>query len=242
MSGHSKWAQIKRSKGIKDVKKSHELGKLSKDITLATRLGASGDINSNPYLRVAVDKAKASNMTNEKIKYAIDKGLGIHDKDNNLVVKMYEAYSPSGVAILIECETDNPNRTLGELKTYLTKKGGKFTPEGSISWQFIEVGIIELETKENLALELIDIEGVSDVNEEGGVITLITEKNEISAITNRLKEDFGSRLKLISAEISMIAENTLGLTQSQYEELENFIEGIHEISEVTNIWHNGERV
>ncbi|MDQ7021718.1 MAG: YebC/PmpR family DNA-binding transcriptional regulator [Candidatus Dojkabacteria bacterium] len=148
MAGHSKWNNIKKTKGANDIKRGKVFSKLSKDIEIATRIGESGDLTFNPTLRVLVDKAKAANMTSDKIQNAINKGLGISSSDEITYENTYELYGPNNIAILVDTETDNTNRTLTEIKTYVHKAGGKMVPEGSISWQFVEMGLIQLKILE----------------------------------------------------------------------------------------------
>ena len=163
MSGHSKWAQIKRSKGAADVKKGALFSKLSKQITIAAKDGSSPDTNFK--LRLAVQKARESAMPNDNIERAIKKASGADA--NNMHTLQYEGYGPAGTAFIVEAASDNPNRTFQNIRTIFAKNGGNIGQPGSVAWQFQTKGQILVERAENLSeIELSNIDaGVDDVRE-----------------------------------------------------------------------------
>lgn len=247
MAGHSKWANIKRTKGANDAKRSAVFNRLSKEITVAARLGESGDINFNPMLRVSVDKAKAANMTSDRIQKAINKGIGLNDGSEVMIENTYEAYAPHGVAMLIDVETDNANRVITDLKTYVSKNDGKMSSEGSISWQFNEIGYIEVSiinatNPEELSLELLDLEGLNDFKvvetEEFKGLALYTAKESLKNISDIIKERYKDILELKTAKLIKHSNTPLKLEPTQQEEVEEFISGLEEVPDITEIWTN----
>src|SRR5690606_3901674 len=145
MSGHSKWHSIRRTKGVLDQRRGQLFTKLARDITIATREGGSGDPDANFRLRLAVDKARASNMPSANIPRAIDRGLG-KGNESALEEITYEGYANGGVALLIETATDNRNRTNAEVRSTLTKAGGSPGEPGSVGWMFEQKGLITIDT------------------------------------------------------------------------------------------------
>ncbi len=246
MSGHSKWATIKRSKGAADAKRGAAFTRLSKDIINATRLGKSGDINFNPILRVAIEKAKLQNMTNERIEKAIKKGLGISDESEFIFEKTYEAYGPGGVAILIDCETDNPNRTVTEIRTIITKAGFKMVAEGSLSWQFEEVGEIivdipssEISLEDEFILMVMEYQGVKDIQVESkNSVRITTERELLKEVHDNILKDFGQKTIINSIKIVKLAKNSIDLSDNDIKALLELEEKIYTCNDVVNIWTN----
>jgi YebC/PmpR family DNA-binding regulatory protein len=146
MSGHSKWSQIKRKKGLQDEKRGRAFTRIIKEITVAARLGG-GDIAGNPRLRAAVDEAKAQNMPKENIERAIKRGTGELEGVTYEEI-VYEGYGPGGVAVMVECVTDNKNRTVSDIRKVFSKHGGKLGESGSVSWMFDKRGVVVLEGNE----------------------------------------------------------------------------------------------
>ncbi|MCA9386404.1 YebC/PmpR family DNA-binding transcriptional regulator [Candidatus Dojkabacteria bacterium] len=244
MAGHSKWANIKRTKEAQDKKRASTFTKLSKDITVSAKLGESGDVNFNPMLRVAVDKAKAASMPNDNIQRAIDKGIGVSADSSTVVENTYEFYGPNGTAFLVDTETDNPNRTITELKTMATKNGLKMASEGSISWQFKEVGIIEFTVTANrdldeIILSLFEIPGIIDTvrKEEEKKILVKTERSEFKSVFDSIKKQFENEIKIEKAELAKVTDALVDAisVKDRLEELEALIE---ENQDVVNIWTN----
>lgn len=167
MSGHSKWSTIKRQKGAKDLKRGMTFTKIANAISFAARAGGSGDPETNPRLRVALEQAKAVNMPKENIQRAIDRGLG-KLPGQKMEEVMFEGFAPGRVGVIIEGVTDNKNRTLSEIRNILERNGGSLASQGAVSYMFEEVGEIKVKTKggdkEEEMLELIDL-GAIDVEE-----------------------------------------------------------------------------
>lgn len=261
MSGHSKWAKIKRAKGLNDAKKGALFTKLAKNISLAAS-EAGGDIDMNFALRLAVDKAKAANMPSDNIARAIKKGTGELDGGVKMTKVSYEAYGPESVGMIIDCTSDNTNRAHAEIKNLVESYNGKMAEAGSVSWQFKELGSILIEPKilkksekfggadtfenvdkDELVLELMEIPGVIDISEsseeddDGNVITLLeitTDKNEFAQVDKALRS---KNLKINSSELAKIADNLVEISESSREKLDQLIESLEESSDIDNIWH-----
>lgn len=257
MSGHSKWSTIKHSKGVQDAKRSSLFSKLSKDIIVAVQIGGSGDPNFNPILRLAIAKAKSANMTNDKIEHAVNKGMGNSSSDEIIYYKTYEAYGPSGVAILIDCQTDNPNRTIGEIKTIINKNGGKMLSEGSISWQFKETGYIKISVKkdelegiqekekyieENLILSMLEIDRIEDIKpiliDDVHYIEIYCSRQMLKQTHGELQARFNGKIDIEEANIIKIAQNLVNISNEEKERVEEFIDKIKECEDVDNVWDN----
>lgn len=239
MSGHSKWKTIKHAKGVQDAKRGAIFSRLSKDIIIATQLGGGSDIKFNTYLRVAVEKAKTANMTTEKIDKAIAKGMGKADGDS-LLEKIYEVNGFGGVVILIDCETDNSNRTVGELKNIVNKIGAKLVPEGSLSWNFEELGKIVIEKKDNIdetLLNIISLEGVVDVENEESIITIYTNREDLKSVLELIKGNI-SDYYFVEANLVKVAKDKLDVSEEIYKKNEELIDEIKNHSDVVYVWDN----
>jgi YebC/PmpR family DNA-binding regulatory protein len=255
MSGHSKWSNIKRSKGLQDAKRGNLFTRLSKDISIAVKLGGGKDINSNSMLKVAVSKAKLANMPNDRIQKAIDRGLGITKQGDLQYEKIYEAYTPHQVPVLIEVLTDNPNRTHSDIKIALTKNGGKLVNEGSISWQFKEVGLIKtkrkvdnqkekIKTLEELELALFEIDGIENVKTyselEGDLIEVIIETKKEAL--KRVYDEIVTKMDDLEVESANLAKIYIGpeidfsRDAKSFEEFQKWIDNLQDIAEVENVW------
>lgn len=192
MSGHSKWSTIKRAKGAADIKRGATFTKLANTITLAAKLGGSGDPNSNPRLRTALDSARAVNMPKENIQRAIDRGLG-KLPGQTIEEVVFEGFGPGKVAFYVEAVTDNKMRTLSEVKNMFDRSGGNLGSQGSTAYMFDKKGEIRLKSKggevEEEMLELIDLgaEDVEDFEEEGVQKFLVyTESTKVNEVSNNI--------------------------------------------------------
>ncbi len=202
MSGHSKWATIKHKKGAADAKRGKLWGKIIKEITVAARLGG-GDLNANPRMRTAVDKAKGANMPNDTIDRAIKKGTGelegsTYDEIN------YEGYGPGGVALLISAMTDNKNRTVGEIRSLLTKYGGSMGEVGCVNWMFHKKGMIVVpkdQIKEDDLMELVINAGAEDMHTLEDNYEVVTAPEDFDAVKAAVEK---KNLKTTLAEIMMV--------------------------------------
>lgn len=243
MAGHSKWAKLKHTKGLVDAKKGVVLSKISKDIITAVKVGGNADQNFNPMLRLAISKAKDANMTNDRVERAIKRGMGGTNSDEIIQEKTYEAYGPAGFSILIDTESDNPNRTLTDIKTIVNKNGGKMASEGSISWQFNEVGFIKIEIEESqtqqLEEKILDIDGIEDIeteSEEGkSQVSIIISKDKFREAYSKIGEITSS---ITEAKLIMQTKNLMDLGDEELEKASDFIGLLEEVSEVTNTWTN----
>lgn len=248
MAGHSKWAKLKHTKGLVDVKKGALLSKISKDIITAVKVGGSPDPNFNPMLRLAISKAKEANMTNDKVERALKRGMGGTSSGDEIITEStYEAYGPGGFSLLIDTETDNSNRTLTDIKTIINKNGGKMASEGSISWQFKEVGLIKIEIDSAKGLELenkvLDVDGVEDIDKEEDenkniISVIISKENFRDAYSNIGEIVKNLNANILEAKLIMQTANLMDLTDEDLERAAEFISKIEEVSEVTNVWTN----
>jgi len=241
MSGHSKWKTIKYAKGAKDAKRASDFTKISKEISTAAQLGGGADPLFNYLLRVPIEKARAANMTNERIEHAIKRGLGLLKDEKIMHNNTYEAYAPDGTALLIDSTTDNPTRTIAELKTIVQKNGGKLLNEGSISWKFKEIGRIIFEIPHNLSsdeVELMLIESVPlddmEIVEEDNKkkVYVIVKKEKLKEATNEIIKTFGE----VKFEETGIAKIPNDYTHEYNDELQSFIEKIEDYDDVDNVW------
>ncbi|GAB4284774.1 MAG: YebC/PmpR family DNA-binding transcriptional regulator [Candidatus Dojkabacteria bacterium] len=246
MAGHSKWKNIQRTKQAQDKERAKNFTKLSKDITNAVKFGDSGDPQLNPLLKVAIDRAKALNMPNDRINRAIDKGLGKTSDDTLTYENTYEFYGPQNTTFVVDTETDNPNRTITDLKVLANKNNLKLADQGSISWQYNEVGEIVLleqdqETPkvdfDTLILSIIEIEGIVDVQQSETRIIIICEKSKLKDITDKIGRIVkAANFSIYSVNIVKKAENFVNLNYS--DEIQKIIDALLDFEEVINIWTN----
>lgn len=203
MSGHSKWAKIHRGKAIEDAKRGAVFTKLGNAIALAARGGA--DPATNFSLRLAIEKAKAANMPSNNIQKAVDRGSGKLGGEQIQEV-MYEGYGPGGTAILVECATDNVNRTYPDVRLAFSKHGGNIAEKGSVAFQFDRKGMILIKgSGEELLLQVLDA-GAEDAEEEDGEMTIYTDPKELVTVRDRLKE---MGLEVLEAEPTFVPQNTV---------------------------------
>ncbi len=203
MSGHSKWETIKRAKGANDAKRGVLFTKLGNNIAIAARSGADPDTNFS--LRLTIDKAKAANMPSNNIQRAIDRGSGKLGGEQIQEV-MYEGYGPGGVAILVECATDNLNRTYPEVKLAFSKNGGSIAEKGAVAFQFDRKGAIRIDGKgDEVMLQALDA-GAEDVVEEDEGSVVYTAPKELARVRDALKE---AGLEIKEAELTYVPNNTI---------------------------------
>lgn len=226
MSGHSKWSQIKRTKGALDAKRGVLFSRLSKKISLAVKEGGSGDLSTNFKLRTIVEKAKEARVPSDTIERAIKKGLG---QNGNIIEEaVYEGYGPFGTAFLIEAATDNKNRTVAQIKHILEQHGGNLGATGSVAWQFNIKGqiLIERDQDDLSELELIAIDdGAEDVRESKEGLEVYTTPETLQTIKSVLEK---AGAKIAQAEIIKESSQGVDLTEDQkpkvdtlFAELEN---------------------
>jgi YebC/PmpR family DNA-binding regulatory protein len=240
MSGHSKWATTKRKKRAIDAKRSKIFTKVAKLITIAARDGKSGDPTMNPSLRLAIDNAKAVSMPKENIDRAIKRGIGGADGGAQLEEVTYEAYGPNGVAILVECLTDNKNRALGEVRATINKAGGSIASAGSVSYLFTKVGQIIIDetknSKKGEELEMLIIEsGADDFAKEDDLYIVTCAFTELNNVKKNL-EDAG--VTVDSAEFGQIPSTYVDLPEDKKEKIETLLENIDDLDDVNNVYSN----
>lgn len=207
MSGHSKWSTIKREKGAKDAARGAVFTKLGNAIAIAARSGTDPDTNF--ALRLAIDKAKAANMPSANIQRSIDR---IKDKDSaQLQEVLYEGYGPGGVAVLVECATDNTNRTYPEVKLAFSKHGGSIAEKGAVAFQFDHKGMIRVKaTGDEVLLQALDA-GAEDVQEEDGESIIYTAATDLAKVRDALRE---AGLEISEAELTYVSNNTVEITDA----------------------------
>src|SRR5581483_5847804 len=208
MSGHSKWAQIKRQKGVNDARRGALFTKVGREITVAAREGG-GDPNANFRLRLAVEKAREVNMPQDNIQRAINRGTGADKEGGQLEELFYEGYGPGGVAMMIQVLTDNRNRAAADVRNVFTRGGGNMGEGGSVAWMFDQKGLITvaLDGANAEDVELAAIEaGADDIQESDGILEVYTEKTALDAVRRTLDEQ---KLKIESADLVMVPKTVM---------------------------------
>jgi YebC/PmpR family DNA-binding regulatory protein len=233
MSGHSKWSTIKRAKGAKDAARGKLFGRLIKEITIAARDGG-GDPDANPRLRLAVDKAKGSNMPNDNIKRAIQRGTGEVEGVNYEEIT-YEGYGPGGVAFLIETITDNKNRTVAEIRHLFSKNNGNLAEAGAVGWKFDRKGMITIPKKyDEDELMMIAIEaGAEDMSTEEDHFEIVTESAALEDVKKVLTD---GGIEVEEAEVQMIPQNTLKVDGKDAEGVIRLLESLEDHDDVQNVY------
>lgn len=236
MSGHSKWATIKRKKAAMDAKRGKVFTQIIKEITVAARVGG-GDPAGNPRLRLAIDKAKANNMPADNIKRAIQRGTGeLPGASYEEVV--YEGYGPGGAALLIESVTDNKNRTVSELRHLLERYGGKLGATNSVAWMFHKKGVIQVPRanySEDELLEIILDAGADDLKVEDDWFTVTTSPETFETVRHALET---KSIRVEQAELQMVPENTVRIEGKDAEQLLKLMEMLEDHDDVQYVYSN----
>ncbi|MCB9451691.1 MAG: YebC/PmpR family DNA-binding transcriptional regulator [Anaerolineaceae bacterium] len=237
MSGHSKWSTIKRKKGAEDAKRGKIFTRLARDITVSAREGG-GDENANPKLKLAVAKARASNMPKDNIERAILRGTGGGDGADALEEITYEGYGPDGVAYLVDVLTDNKNRTLAEVKRVFNRAGGSLAAAGSVAWQFDQKGYITLKG-ENLDFEEVFMvaaeAGADDVSDEDEVIVVYTPREMFAAVETALDE---AKYEIDESELRWVPKNETELPTEKAIQNMRLLEQFEELDDVQSVASN----
>jgi len=238
MSGHNKWSTIRHKKAAVDAKRGKIFTKFLKEITVAARLGG-GDPNTNARLRTVLANARAQNMPNENIDRAIKRGTGdLEGVTYESVV--YEGYGPSGTAVMIECLTDNKNRTVAEVRTLFTKSGGSMGATNSVGWMFSKKGIILVEsdkTTEDKLMEVALDAGADDIDNQGEIFEVSTTPDTLETVRAALELN---KIPIVKAEVEMVPSTTKILTGKDAESMINFIERIEDNDDVQHVYSNSE--
>ena len=235
MSGHSKWSTIKRKKGAIDAERSKIFQKLAKELYVAAKSGDPDPIN-NAQLRMVIEKAKASNMPKSNIESAIAKAMNKNNSENYEEVR-YEGYGPAGIAIMVDCLTDNKNRTASFVRSTSTKKNGNLGTDGSVSYMFKRKGLIVLENvyEENKFLEDALNLPVLDVLYDDDII-IYTKPEDFIMVKEELEKNGYD--KFITSEVTFIPDNYIKLNEEEEEKVLSLIESLEEIEDVQNVYHN----
>ncbi|MCL2888394.1 MAG: YebC/PmpR family DNA-binding transcriptional regulator [Elusimicrobia bacterium] len=237
MGGHSHWAGIKHKKALVDAKKGKVFTKIIREITIAAKLGGA-DLEHNPRLRKAVDDSKAANMPSDNVKRAIMKGTGALDGVTYEEV-MYEGYGPGSVAVIVECTTDNKNRTFSEIRKIFSSRGGNLGSAGSVSYMFKKRGLI-LVPKEGLSEDdimnaALDA-GADDVKTEGPSYEIFTAPENLNAVKTALE---GKKIKIESANLTMIPDNEVEVTdENTAASIIKLIEELDEHDDTKDVYSN----
>ncbi len=239
MSGHSKWNNIKRKKEATDAAKGKIFTKIGREITVCVKEGGP-DPNNNAKLRDLIAKAKQSNVPNDNIERVIKKASGDGDK-NNYETMIYEGYGPNGVAVIVECLTDNKNRTAGDVRHYFDKFGGNLGTSGCVSFMFTKKGIVLVENNGVDEDKLMDDAfeyGADDMNAEDEVIEISCEPSELSNLRNGLSE---KGYNILSAEIDQIPSTYTTLSDEEHiKKMNLLLEHLEDNDDVQNVYHNWE--
>lgn len=235
MSGHSKWATIKRQKAVTDAKRGQVFTKLARNITVAVREGGGTDPTFNFKLRMAIEKAKEASMPGENIERAIKKGGGEGKEAIEQVA--YEGYGPGGSAFIVEAITDNKNRTASAVRTIFTKHDGRMGEQGSVAWMFESKGQVLIEKQsgiEDLPLELID-EGVEDVKETENGLEVYTLPVDLEKVKKFIEN---KNIKILSAELIMRPAQNLEVPEADKKKIQNLIDALQDDDDVVNVHSN----
>lgn len=258
MSGHSKWAKIKRSKGAADTAKGNEYSKVAKLLAIAARGG--GDPDSNPKLSAAIAKAKSLNMPKSTIESAIKKGTGEEGGGASFEEVTLEAVGKNGVGLVIDCATDNKNRTVSEIKKLLERAGWTSAEGGAVSWQFDTKGLVLLPVVEkleektdwrkqeddqkpvqkseipDLELALIEVPGVLSFEESDEFVEVLTEPKAVGPVAKHLEKELGYKVE--SYEMIKVPKALVDIADEQREKLDEAVELIEDHDDVQNVWTN----
>jgi YebC/PmpR family DNA-binding regulatory protein len=235
MAGHSKWANIKFRKGVQDAKRGKIFTKLIREITVSARMGG-GEETSNPRLREAVKKALNANMKRDTIDNAIKRGVG--DLEGDAMVSMrYEGYGPGGIAILVDCLSDNKNRTVSEVRHAFTKYGGNLGTDGSVAYLFTHQGEILMSSgvSEDRVMEVALDSGAEDVLLEEGQIEVITPVEAYHSVLNALQN---AGLNVEQSQLTMRAQTLVPIADESADTLLNLIEMLEDLDDVQEVYNN----
>lgn len=238
MAGHSKWANIKHRKAAQDKQRGKVWTKLIREVTVAARAGG-GDPNANPRLRLAMDKAFGANMPRDTVDRAIKRGVGANEGEDYEEIR-YEGYGPGGVAIMVDCMTDNRNRTASDVRHAFTKYGGNLGTDGSVAYLFTKQGIISFQpgTDEDRLMEAALEAGADDVvvNDDGS-LDVITHPEEFAAVRQSLTAaGFDTQM----GEVTFNASTSAELDQENAERLLKLVEALEDLDDVQEVYHNAD--
>jgi len=236
MSGHSKWAKIHRAKGVADAERGKVFQKLAKEIYVAAR-GTNGNIDDNPSLRMVVEKCRSQNMPKDNIQKAIDKATKSAGGEDYETIR-YEGYAPSGIAVMVDCLTDNRNRTASFVRSTFTKRGGNLGTDGSVSYLFERRGVIVIENtlpEDDVMMMALD-SGADDIVTNDDSYEIYTTPDTFLSVKEAL-EQMGANF--LTSEITYVAQNTIEIENEETKEkVYALIEALEDIDDVQEVYHN----
>ena len=239
LSGHSKWANIKRKKGANDAIRGKITTKIGREITIAVRMGGA-DPTGNMRLKLALSKAKANNIPKDNIKRAIDKGLG-NTEGSNYEELTYEGYGPAGTAVMLDILTDNRNRTAADIRHLFSKFGGNLGQDGCVAWMFKQKAVFVVEREafddEDTLMEIALDAGAEDMKAEDDYFEITGEPSAYDDIEKALEE---KGIPLASSEVSMIPDTMVHLAGKDAEKMQNLLDALEESDDVQNVYSNCE--
>ena len=238
MSGHSKWSTIKHKKGAADAKRGKIFSKLIKEITVAARMGG-GDPEANSRLRHALINARTQNMPKDTYERAVKKGAGGLDGVNYEEI-VYEGYGPGGVAVLVECMTDNRNRTIAEVRHAFGKAGGNVGTSGCVAWMFDKKGLITVNKKDATEETLMEVAleaGAEDIKDEDDSFDIIMDPSDFDAVKDAID---AANIKFEAAEITMIPQTLTELKGSEAEQMIKFMDVLDDLDDVQKFYSNAD--
>lgn len=237
MSGHSKWATIRRGKEANDAKRGQIFTKIGQEIVIAVRKGGS-DPETNFHLRLVLDKAKRANMPKDNIQRAIKRGSGELKGERDLVEGMYEGYGPHGTAILVHALTDNKNRAVSDIRRAFSRHGGNLGSDGCVSWLFSRKGYVAIEPgdedPEEVALAAIDA-GAEDVDLGEGIVEVYTQVEDFKAVQEALA---AASYKIANAQLSWLPQTTMSLDAGETVKTMKLLEALEELDDVQEVFSN----
>jgi len=237
MSGHSHWATIKRKKSAADAKKGKIFTRLAREIVIAAREGGS-DSEVNVRLELAIDKAKAANMPKDSIERAIKRGTGEDKEGEDFEEIIYEGYAPHGVALMMECVTENRNRTVAELRHILSKAGGNMADPGSVSWQFERMTYFALPSEEHDFDDIFELAveaGADDIKQDEEMIEIFGKPNSFQSIADHLSK---SNIKPEESGVRFLPKQEISLDTEQAVKVMKVIENLEDLDDIQNIYSN----
>ncbi len=238
MSGHSKWATTKHKKAVIDGRRAKLFAKLIKNIEVAARIGGA-DIDGNPTLYDAVQKGRKSSLPNDNIERAIKRGAGLDGGGVEYLTIMYEGYGPNGVALLIECLTDNKNRAAADVRVAVTRNGGTMADPGSVSYQFSRKGVITVEKNdaatEDSILEAVLEVGIDDIQDRGEQFVITTDPSDMVAVRTALQN---AGIDYESADVEFVSSMPVQVDADTARKVISLIDALEDSDEVQNVYSN----
>ncbi|MGL4867375.1 MAG: YebC/PmpR family DNA-binding transcriptional regulator [Cetobacterium sp.] len=237
MAGHSKWSNIKHRKGAQDIKRGKIFTKLGKELTIAAK-EAGGDLNFNPRLRLAVEKAKAANMPKDNLERAIKKGTGELEGVDYMEIR-YEGYGPEGTAFIVEVVTDNKNRSASEVRAAFSRRSGNLGTDGAVAWMFARKGEIVITGEgidaDELMMAALEA-GAEDVRDEDGEFTVITDPIDCNTVAEELKK---AGYNVTESEVAMIPDNKVQITDlDTAKKVMALYEALDDLDDVNDVYSN----